>query len=109
MLIDDTPGLREALESIAAPAADEPMLGYSYRPKPRRLVQSVLDRLPSRYGDVLEWKYIEGRSVEEIGELLGVGHIAAQSLLARARTAFRGGLETVFGSTASDVLAGMRK
>jgi RNA polymerase sigma-70 factor (ECF subfamily) len=108
VLIDDRPGLREALESIAAPAADEPMQGYGLA-ETRRLVQSVLDRLPSRYGDVLEWKYIEGRSVEEIGDLLGVGQIAAQSLLARARVAFREALETVFGSTASDVLASMRQ
>ena len=108
VLIDDTPGLREALESIAGPSSDEPMQGYGSA-ETRRLVQSVLDRLPSRYGDVLEWKYIEGRSVEEIGDLLGVGHAAAQSLLARARVAFREALETVFGSTASDVLAGMRK
>lgn len=108
VLIEDTPGLREALESIAAPAADEPLQGYG-NAETRRLVQTVLDRLPSRYGDVLEWKYIEGRSVEEIGGLLGVGHTAAQSLLARARTAFREALETVFGSTASDLLAGMRK
>lgn len=108
VLIDDTPGLREALESIAAPLADEPLHGYGTA-ETRRLVQSVLDRLPSRYGDVLEWKYIEGRSVEEIGALLGVGQAAAQSLLARARVAFREALETVFGSTASDVLAGMRK
>ncbi len=108
VLIDDSPGLREALESIAAPAEDEPMQGYGMA-ETRRLVQSVMDRLPARYGDVLEWKYIEGRSVEEIGDLLGVGHIAAQSLLARARVAFREALETVFGSTASDVLAGMRK
>ena len=108
VLIDDTPGLREALEAIAAPAADEPLQGYGTA-ETRRLVQSVLDRLPARYGDVLEWKYIEGRSVEEIGDLLGVGQTAAQSLLARARTAFREALETVFGSTAGDVLAGMRK
>jgi RNA polymerase sigma-70 factor, ECF subfamily len=108
VLIDDTPGLREALDSIAAPASDEPAQGYGSA-ETRRLVQSVLDRLPSRYGDVLEWKYIEGRSVEEIGALLGVGQTAAQSLLARARVAFREALETVFGSTASDVLAGMRK
>ncbi len=108
VLIDDTPGLREALESIAAPASLEPMQGYGSA-ETRRLVQTVLDRLPSRYGDVLEWKYIEGRSVEEIGALLGVGQTAAQSLLARARAAFREAVETVFGSTASDVLAGMRK
>jgi Sigma-70, region 4. len=68
----------------------------------------VLDRLPARYGDVLEWKYIEGRTVDEIGAALGIGHTAAQSLLARARAAFREALETVFGSTAEDVLASMR-
>lgn len=107
VLLDDSPEIRAALESLEAPEEDEPMHRYSHA-ETRRLVQSVLDRLPARYGDVLEWKYIEGRSVEEIGELLGVGHTAAQSLLARARTAFREALETVFGSTASDVLAALR-
>ena len=106
VLLDDSPELRAALESVEAPASDEPMHVYGSA-ETRRLVQSVLDRLPSRYGDVLEWKYIEGRSVDEIGQLLGVGHTAAQSLLARARTAFREALETVFGATAQDVLAGM--
>ena len=107
VLIDDTPELRAALEAVEAPAADEPSQGYGDA-ETKRLVQSVLDRLPARYGDVLEWKYIEGRSVEEIGALLGIGHTAAQSVLARARTAFRQALETVFGSTANDILAGMR-
>ncbi len=107
VLIDDSPPLRAALESIEAPAADEPLHHYGHQ-ETRRLVQSVLDRLPSRYGDVLEWKYIEGRSVEEIGEALGIGHTAAQSMLARARSAFREALETVFGSTTQDLLASMR-
>jgi RNA polymerase sigma-70 factor, ECF subfamily len=107
VLLDDTPELRAALESIEAPATDDPLHGYGTA-ETRRLVQSVLDRLPARYGDVLEWKYVEGYSVEEIGEILGIGHTAAQSVLARARTAFREALETVFGSTAQDVLAGMR-
>jgi RNA polymerase sigma-70 factor, ECF subfamily len=106
VLLDDNPEIRAALESVEAPAGDEPMHRYG-NAETRRLVQSVLDRLPARYGDVLEWKYIEGRSVDEIGQLLGVGHTAAQSLLARARTAFREALETVFGATAQDVLAGM--
>ena len=74
----------------------------------RRLVQSVLDSLPARYGDVLEWKYVEGRSVEEIGVRLGIGHTAAQSILARARAAFRDALDTVLGASAVDVLAAMR-
>ena len=107
VLLDDSPELRAALESIEAPVTDQPQHGYG-EVETRRLVQSVLDRLPARYGDVLEWKYIEGRSVEEIGEILGIGHTAAQSVLARARTAFREALETVFGSTAQDVLADMR-
>jgi RNA polymerase sigma-70 factor (ECF subfamily) len=106
VLIEDSAEMRAAFEAIAAPSQDEPANTYGDA-ETRRLVQSVLDRLPSRYGDILEWKYIEGRSVEEIGERLGVGHTAAQSMLARARTAFREALETVFGATAQDVLAGM--
>ncbi len=104
---EDSAELRAVLEAVAAPRADEPAYGYAVT-EMRRLVQSVLDRLPARYGDVLEWKYIQGRSVDEIGDLLGVGHTAAQSMLARARTAFREALETVFGSTARDILANLR-
>jgi RNA polymerase sigma-70 factor, ECF subfamily len=107
VLVEDSDEMRAVLESIAAPASDEPSHGYN-ADEMRRLVQSVLDRLPDRYGDVLEWKYVEGRSVEEIAQALGVGQIAAQSLLARARVAFREALETVFGATAGDVIAGMR-
>lgn len=106
LLIDDNPELRAALESVEAPATDEPLHSYDAS-ETRQLVQAVLDRLPARYGDVLEWKYVEGRSVAEIGEILGIGHTAAQSVLARARTAFRDALETVFGATAKDVLASM--
>lgn len=106
LLADDQPELRRALESIEAPAEQEPSQRLS-RAEARALVQSVLDRLPARYGDVLEWKYVEGRSVEEIGELLGVGSIAAQSILARARASFREALETVFGATARDILIEM--
>ena len=107
VLIDDSPDLRAALEAVAAPEGEQPQQRYDTA-ETRRLVRSVLDRLPPRYGDVLEWKYVEGRSVEEIGALLGVGHTAAQSLLARARTAFREALETVFGSTAADLVSGLR-
>jgi RNA polymerase sigma-70 factor (ECF subfamily) len=108
VLIDDNPELRAALESVEAPSEDEPQHQYGAA-ETRQLVQSVLDRLPSRYGDVLEWKYVEGCSVEEIADRLGVGHIAVQSLLARARTAFREAVETVFGSTADEVLLAMRE
>ncbi len=107
VLVDESPEMRAVFDSIAAPAQSDPSRSYG-QAETRQLIQSVLDRLPARYGDVLEWKYIEGRTVEEIGELLGVGHTAAQSMLARARTAFRAALETVFGAEAADVLAAMR-
>jgi RNA polymerase sigma-70 factor (ECF subfamily) len=106
VLVEDGDEMQAVLESVAAPPEAEPSHGYTAE-ETRRLVQSVLDRLPGRYGDVLEWKYVEGRSVEEIAQTLGVGQIAVQSMLARARVAFREALETVFGSTAGDVLAGL--
>jgi RNA polymerase sigma-70 factor (ECF subfamily) len=106
VLIDDEPELRAAIESIEAP--EEFDLAKSYgRAESARIVRVVLDRLPSSYGDALEWKYIEGQSVEAIGKRLGIGTIAAQSLLARARRAFREGLESVFGADASDVASGL--
>jgi len=81
-LSDDLPEIRSAIESIRA---EDPLL----RKETSALVQSVLDALPSRYGDVLEWKYIEGVSVAAIAERLGVSAKAAESMLTRARIAFR--------------------
>lgn len=53
------------------------------------LVHSTLDGLREGYGDVLEWKYVLGLSVDEIAGRLGVSPKAAESLLTRARQAFR--------------------
>ena len=102
VLIDDRPELRAAIESIEAPEEYDLLKSYD-RAEVGGLVRSVLDRLPPRYGDALEWKYVEGHSVEEIGMRLGIGHTAAQSLLARARVAFRAALEQVFGAAAADI------
>ena len=106
VLIEDSEEVRAALESIEAPPGDDPLRRCDGA-ELKRLVHAVLDRLPNRYGEALEWKYVEGRSVEEIGDRLGIGHTAAQSLLARARVAFRDGLEAVFGASAADVLASL--
>ncbi len=106
VLIDDQPEIRAAVESVEAP--EEYDLAKSYgRTEAARLVKVVLDRLPSNYGDALEWKYLEGQSVETIGKRLGIGTIAAQSLLARARVAFREGLESVFGADAADIASSL--
>jgi RNA polymerase sigma-70 factor (ECF subfamily) len=106
VLIDDRPELRSAIEAIEAPEEYDLVRQYG-RAEVGRLVRVVLDRLPSNYGDALEWKYMEGSSVEEIGERLGIGTIAAQSLLARARIAFREVLEQVFGAEAADIAASL--
>jgi RNA polymerase sigma-70 factor (ECF subfamily) len=102
-LVEDLPDVRAALESLSPDVLASPEAEL-HRRELRRLVQATLDALPGRYGDALEWKYIEGRSVEEIGDRLGIGHTAAQSLLARARVAFKDGMEAVFGATAGDVM-----
>jgi RNA polymerase sigma-70 factor (ECF subfamily) len=100
--IDDHAGLRAAVESIEAPEEFDLVKSHG-REEAARLVRVVLDRLPANYGDALEWKYLEGHSVESIGRRLGIGTVAAQSLLARARVAFREGLEAVFGAEAADI------
>jgi len=55
----------------------------------RAAVIRALNDLPEHYALALEAKYGDGLSVEEIAVLLGLTHIATQSLLARAREAFR--------------------
>jgi len=53
------------------------------------LVHLALDHLPPHYADALEWKYIDGASVRDIGMRLQMSEKAAESLLTRARGAFR--------------------
>lgn len=53
------------------------------------LVHAALDRLPSRYARILEWKYLENLPVKEIADRLNLSAKAAESLLTRARNCFR--------------------
>lgn len=80
--------LRAIVESLEAPAADEPD-AVAYRAEVIALVQTVLDQLPGRYAMALELKYVDGYSSQQIAARLGLGDVATQSLLARARQAFR--------------------
>jgi RNA polymerase sigma-70 factor, ECF subfamily len=84
---DDDPSLRAALESIGA-AADAPDAGLA-RADTGRIVQLALDHLPPRYSRALEWKYLEELSVDDIAGRLQCTPKAAESLLTRARDAFR--------------------
>jgi RNA polymerase sigma-70 factor (ECF subfamily) len=63
-----------------------------------QIIQATLDYLPSHYGDALEWKYVEGRTVNEIADRLEIGYKAAESLLTRARRAFREAIVTLVDS-----------
>ncbi len=87
-LSEDDPEIRSVLESLSAFGEERPDQVYA-REEIAHFIQVTLDYLPTLYGDVLEWKYIEGMSVKEIAERVGRGPKAVESLLTRARDAFR--------------------
>jgi RNA polymerase sigma-70 factor (ECF subfamily) len=90
-LIEDEPVTRAALETLASLTAADPETQLD-RLELARLVQVTLDHLPGRYADALEWKYLQGLSVEEIAERLGLGYKAVESLFSPARQALRDGV-----------------
>ncbi len=53
------------------------------------VVWVAMDRLPVHYQRVLQAKYLNGWSVDEIADRLHVSYKAAESLLTRARVAFK--------------------
>jgi RNA polymerase sigma-70 factor, ECF subfamily len=85
---EEDPAVRASLESIPADPDWEPE-GIRQREELAGIVHAALDYLPQRYAQVLELKYLEDLSVDSIAERLGMTSTAAQSLLARARAAFR--------------------
>ena len=87
VLTEDFAEVRAAVESIQVPEREGPDRQYR-RAELLRLIQVALDKLPPKYGDALEWKYIEGHSVKEIAERMNLGTEATQSMLARAKRAF---------------------
>lgn len=88
-LADDDPDVRAALESIGA-SIEGPDAAVT-RQEVGRLVQLALDYLPPRYSRALEWKYLEELSVQEIAARMQTTPKAVESLLTRAREAFRDG------------------
>jgi RNA polymerase sigma-70 factor (ECF subfamily) len=96
--IEDEPDVRAIIETFAAPSVTRPDVA-AWQDDVRRLVETIVDRLPDRYGDILEWKYADGLRVAEIAMRLGVSEKAAESLLTRAREAFREAILEVAGST----------
>ena len=86
-LLEDDPHVRAALESLLG-GEDDPATATD-RELTREAIRAALDYLPAPYGDVLEWKYLRDMSIGEIAARLGRSPKAAESLLTRARDAFR--------------------
>jgi RNA polymerase sigma-70 factor, ECF subfamily len=102
-LVEDTPEIRAALESLRATPAQDLDASLD-RTRMASLVQRVLDQLPTHYAHALEWKYIDELTVRAIGERLGLGPKAAESLLTRARQAFREAFQTMAPQTRTQTL-----
>ena len=73
------------------------------------MVQVTLDHLPPHYASALEWKYLDELPVEKISERMGIGLKAAESLLTRARKAFRDGFVVITGELAHSGMPAPRR
>ena len=95
-LPEDVPETRASLESLSKVLSEEPE-SQLLRDEVSRLVQVTLDFLPRWYASALEMKYLKDLSVKEIASRLNLGPKAAESLLTRARHAFREGFTSLTG------------
>ncbi|MFO1466243.1 MAG: RNA polymerase sigma factor [Steroidobacteraceae bacterium] len=86
--LENDPSVRAALESLRWAEDAEPPQAIE-REQRDELVHATLDYLPSRYAKLLEMKYVDELPVDQIAQRMGMTAIAVQSLLARARAAFR--------------------
>lgn len=85
--LEDHPAIRAALESISV-EVDTPESDQN-KEELARFVRLTLEYLPAKYATALEMKYIRGCNVDEIGEQLAISTKAAESVLSRARAAFK--------------------
>lgn len=90
---EDQPSVQAALESLSL-AESSPDLLYS-RHELARLIQVTLDHLPEVYSEVLQYKYLQGMSMKEISKRIGRSSKAVESILSRARVAFRDGFASL--------------
>ena len=97
VFIEDSPEIQAILAALIDPDGERGEAELVRRDV-ARLVQATLDHLPERYGDVLEWKYVDDLPVAEIAQRLTLSVKAAESLLGRARQAFRDALLALGGA-----------
>jgi RNA polymerase sigma-70 factor (ECF subfamily) len=85
--IEDHPAVQAALESVASD--DGRPETARRREEIANFVRVTLEHLPANYAQALEMKYVQGCSVTEIAKSLNLGDKAAESVLSRAREAFK--------------------
>lgn len=89
----------EPAAGVRLPRPDDPEEAV-LRGERGNLVHVTLDVLPEHYARALEWKYLERLPVAEIARRMETTPKAAESLLTRARNAFRGRYEELIGEGA---------
>ncbi len=80
--------------AVAAAAAEETS---DERAETAERVAVALERLPARYRVALTRKYVRGESMREIAAACGTSEKAVESLLGRAREAFRAAFVSLTG------------
>jgi RNA polymerase sigma-70 factor, ECF subfamily len=101
--LEDNPAVQAALESLFGDTGDPQRSRQS--DEIAHFVRVTLEYLPGRYATALEMKYIRGCSVDEIGEHFNISNKAAESVLSRARQAFKEGFRSLWDFE-PDVLLG---
>ena len=92
--------------AVREPEPEERLL----RAEAAERVHLALDRLPPSYARAMEWRYCEGLDVAEIAHRLAASYKATESLLSRARKAFRAVYEEqARGPAAATLTQGTRR
>jgi RNA polymerase sigma-70 factor (ECF subfamily) len=82
-------GEKKALHSLAAEGSAQSDLPELEKPDIHTQINVTLGLLPNAYSDVLVRKYVKNMSVRDIAAGVGQTEKAVESLLSRARAAFR--------------------
>ncbi len=93
--IDAGDGEPAAVAAAGQPAESGDQEARLLRRERAERVHLTLDRLPPAYAQAVEWRYLEELGVPEIARRLATTYKAAESLLSRARQAFRAGYDEI--------------
>ncbi len=83
--LDADERMRERVEGLQADPLADPAAVLRDAAERTQVLREVLDELPGRYGEVLEWKYLEEQSVEQIARRLRASLEATQSTCCSVR------------------------